>query len=691
MATANSNVQLTGLDFGVIKNNLKTFLKNQDTLKDYNFDGSALSVLLDVMAYNTQYNAFYLNMVANEMFLDTALQRSSVVSHAKLLNYTPKTSIAPTAFIDITVDNVTQSSLTLPAYTNFLSESVDGINYNFVTTESITRNTANGTVLFSDVEIKQGIPASFSYTVDSQINPNFTFEIPDSQIDSSSLVVNVQESSSNNYTEVYQLADNYLSIDGNSLVYFLQETLTGTYEVIFGDGILGKKLIEGNIVSLAYIVTQGTSSAGANNFVLMDSVSGFNTVTIDGLVEASQGSERESIESIKYQAPKSFSAQKRAVTTDDYITFVQQNNIGLTFDAVNVWGGEENDPPVYGTVFFCLKPTGAYNITETQKQKLLADVIRPISVMTVSPIIVDPDYTYIKINANVIYDASKTNLSSSELQNAVKNTINAFSTSTLNTFESTFMASEMTAAIKATSPAIMTSEISIELQKKFNPNLTTPSTYKLYYGAPLEKGMFLSGVNSSPSVSFRDSVNLSNTIEGVYIEEVPSSTGGVESISIINQGYGYQSAPTVTIQGDGTGATAQAIITTNGTIKAINVLTSGNNYTSAIATITPASNDTTGQLGSATVNLEGRYGTLRTYYNNTRNVKTVLNNNAGTIDYLNGVVTLNSFGPIDVDNPLGQLTVAVNPTTTIISSTYNRIITIDPFDPNAITVNVVVK
>jgi hypothetical protein len=691
MATANSNVQLTGLDFDDIKNNLKTFLRNQDTLKDYNFDGSALSVLLDVLAYNTQYNAFYLNMVANEMFLDTALQRSSVVSHAKLLDYTPKSAIAPTAYINVTVDNVSSSSLTLPQFTNFLSESVDGVNYNFVTTKSTTVNTSANTVIFEDVEIKQGIPVTYNYVVDSVTNPNFTFEIPDDSIDASTVLVTVQESNSNSYSEIYQSAQNYLTLDGTSLVYFLQETLTGTYEIIFGDGIIGKKLKDGNLVSINYVVTQGTAAAGANNFVLMDSVSGFNTVTVDGFVPATNGGARESLDSIKFQAPKSYSAQKRAVTKEDYITFIQQNNIGLTFDAVNVWGGEENDPPVYGAVYICMKPTGAFNITQTQKQKLLDDVIRPISVMTVTPIIVDPDYTYIKINANVIYDPAKTTLPSSTIQTNIKEVINNFATTTLNTFDSTFLSSELTAAIKASSPSILTSEVSIQLQKKFLPNLTTPTTYKLYYGAPIQRGMFTSGVNSSPSVQFRDSRNLSNTIEGVFIEEIPSSTGGVESLSIVNAGFGYQSAPTVTILGDGIGATAEAIISATGSIKEIVVTNSGNNYTSAIATITPTSNDTTGQLGSAVVNLEGRFGTLRTYYNNTQSVKTILNNNAGTIDYINGIVTLNSFGPIGVDNPLGQLAVSVTPTTTIISSTYNRIITLDTFDPNAINVNVIAK
>jgi uncharacterized membrane protein YeaQ/YmgE (transglycosylase-associated protein family) len=245
-------------------------------------------------------------------------------------------------------------------------------------------------------------------------------------------------------------------------------------------------------------------------------------------------------------------------------------------------------------------------------------------------------------------------------------------------------------AIQNFDQSIITSEFTTQLQKKFFPNLTTPTTYKLYYNVPLEKGMFLSGVTSSPALQFRDTLNLSNIIDGVFIEEVPSSTGGVESISVINPGFGYQYAPTITILGDGIGATAHAVVQ-NGTLSNIVIDSVGSGYTSAIATVTSQSGDTTGQLASVIVNLTGRTGTLRTYYNNTTNVKTVLNNNLGTIDYNNGTITLNSFGPIQVDNDLGQLSVTANPTTNIISSSYNRIITIDPFDASAITVNVIAK
>jgi hypothetical protein len=691
MASANSNIQVTDLDFNNIKTNLKRFLQSQDVLKDYNYEGSALSTLLDILAYNTQYNAYYLNMVANEMFLDSALLRSSVVSHAKLLDYVPKSALAPQSNINLDVYGVSDTTLTLPKYTRFLSEAIDGVNYNFVTVDSYTVGVSSNTATFSDVTIKQGIPSTLKFTVDSINNPTYTFEIPELTVDTTTILVTVQQSGSNTDYQIYTPAKEYLTLTGDSTVYFLQESLTGTYQIYFGDGILGKKLTDGNIVNVSYIVTQGSSAAGANNFVLMDTISGYSNTSITPILSATQGRAKETIQSIKYQAPKAYAAQGRAVTKEDYITAIQQNQLGFSFDAVNVWGGEENNPPVYGQIFACMKPTGGYLITEIQKQKIIQNVIKPISVMTVTPTIVDPDYTYIKLNVNVVYDPKKTVLTANQISQSVSTAINNFATSTLNTFNSTFSAPELTNAIQTSDASIITNEVTIQLQKKFYPNLTTPQTYKFYYGTELKKGMFLSGINSSPAVQYQNPLNKANIIDGIYIEEVPSSTGGVESISILNPGFGYQIAPTVTIQGDGTGATAQAIINTNGTIRQINVLTSGNNYTSAIATITPADNDTSGQLGAAIVNLQGRYGTLRSYYNNTNNVKTIFNQNVGTVDYVSGIITLNDFGPIQVDDSLGQLAITANPTTTIISSSYNRIITIDPFDSGAITINVTAK
>ena len=690
MAGANSNIQMTDLDFNNIKTNLRTYLQSQDTLKDYNYEGSALSSLLDILAYNTQYNAFYLNQVANEMFLDTAIQRGSVVSQAKVLNYVPKSAIAPTATINLSVTGVTDPSLTLPKFTTFMSEAIDGVNYNFVSSDSHTVNVSGGVANFENITIKQGLTSSVSYVVDSTTNPSYIFNIPETNIDTTTLSVYVQTSSMDSSVELYNLASDYLTITGTDKVYFLQESLNNTYQVYFGDGILGKKLTDGNIVRLSYVVTEGSAAAGANNFVLMNSLSGYSTYTLDPLTEATQGGAKESIASVKFQAPKSYAAQGRAVTKEDYITAIQQNKLGIAFDAVNVWGGEENDVPVYGQVFVSLKPQGAYNLTTTQKQRLIEEVIKPISVMTVTPTIVDPDYTYLQLVVDVVYNPNKTTQTSAQLQAGIKTAIQNFATNTLNTFNSTFNAYDLLTAVQNYSSSITSSNYTVKLQKKFFPSLINSTTYNLYYNTPLEVAKYSSGISSSPALKFSNPSNLALNIDGIYLEEVPTSTNGVESISILNPGFGYTSAPTITIQGDGVGATAHAVIV-NGSIRNVVIDNPGSGYTSAIATVTSVAGDSSGKLGSLIVNLEGRYGTLRTYYNNTTNVKTIFNSNAGTVDYQQGIITLTAFGPIGVDNELGQFTVTATPTTSIISSTYNRIITVDPYDSTAITVNVTAK
>ena len=688
MASSNTNIKVADLDFNSIKTNFTTYLQSQDTFKDYNFQGSALSTLLDVLAYNTQYNAYYLNMVANEMFLDSALQRSSVVSQAKLLNYTPKSAIAPQAIINFTANGVIDTTFTLPRFTNFSSEAVAGVNYNFVTTDTVTVNVSSGTATLNNLVLKQGVPGTYTYAVDSTTNPTYTFEIPDANIDTTTIKVIVQQSSSNTAFENYSPAANFLTLTPSSLVYFLQEGLNGNYQIYFGDGVLGKQLSDNNLVVVSYISTKGIASVGANNFVLMDSIPTLSTHRITPVVPAANGGSRESIDSIKYQAPKSYSAQNRAVSKEDYITIIQQNNLGVSFDAVNVWGGEQNIPPVFGQVFIALKPKGAYSLTDTQKQRLISEVIKPISVLTVEPTIVDPDYTYIKSTVNVVYDPKKTTLTANGITSSVKTAINTFATTNLNNFNSTFSSSDLILKIQNANQSIVTNEVNIQLQKKFYPNLSNATNYTFNFNVPIKKGVFLSGISSSPSMSYTTSAG---TYSDVFIEEVPSSTNGVDTISIINPGYGYQYAPNVSIIGDGTGATAISSINVNGTINSITITNSGNNYTTAYTTITPVSTDNTGRGAAAVVNLQGRYGTLRTYYNNTGQGKTILNTNIGTVDYAGGTITLKDFKPTQVNNPLGQLTLTVTPTTSIVSSTFNRIITVDPFDPNAILVNVTVK
>ena len=689
MAGANSNMQVSTLDFASIKTNFTQFLQSQDTFKDYNFSGSALSTLLDVLAYNTQYNAYYLNMVANEVFLDSALQRSSVVSQAKVLNYTPQSAICPTAIVNVVVKGgANNSTLTLPRYSSFISKPINNISYSFTNPDSATSTFVNNTATFSNVILKQGKQASLTFTYSSVANPSSTFNIPNAAADTSTILVEVYPNSTSNNFTVFNPATDFLSLDGTSNVYFLEEANDGTYNIKFGDGILGQALTDGNVVAVSYLYSQGKKSIGANNFSLVSNIGSY-TIQTQSVTPSNGGGDKESIASIKFQAPKSFSAQNRAVTKEDYITAIEQNNAGYSFDAVNVWGGEENNPPVYGQVFACLKPAGSYNLTTAQKQDIITNVIKPISVLTVTPNIVDPDYTYIKLGIKVLYDPNLTNLTAAQIQSAVTSAINNFSTVTLNTFNSTFNAYDLLNAIQNVDPSIITSEYILNLEKKFFPNLTKPTTYNLYYNTELQRGTFSSSVRSSPSMNV-NSTSSNTVISGVYIEEVPTQTHGVDTVSIISPGFNYTATPTITIKGDGTGANAYATLV-NGSIQNIIVTDSGNNYTSAIATVTPAEGDTTGKGAALVVNLQGQTGTLRSYYYNTTNVKTILNPNIGTIDYLNGIITLNSFNVSGVDNPLGQLSIGATPTTSLISSTFDGIITIDPYDPSAITVTVTAK
>jgi hypothetical protein len=689
MATANSGLQITNLDFGDIKASLKTFLSQQDTLKDYNFDGSALSVLVDLLAYNTQYNAYYLNMVANEMFLDSAIQRGSVVSHAKLLNYIPQSAVAPKATIHITVNGVTTSTLTLPKFTPFISEAIDNVNYTFLTTDSTTVNVTSNTATFNDIVISQGIASSYSFTYNSTTNPKQLFEIPDSNIDTSTLIVSVQESSTNTASVTYNLSTNYIDLTPSSTVYFLEEGMNGKYNIYFGDGLIGKSLVNGNIINLTYITTSGTLAFGANSFTAMQSIGGFSNTVVSSISLATQGSDKETIASIKYTAPKAYAAQGRAVTKEDYIYLIQNNSSNLPIDSVSVWGGEENNPPVYGQIFCAVKPSGGYTLTPTQKEKLISEVIKPISVLTVTPTILDPDYTYAKITTNVLYDPKKTTLTGGQIKSQVTAKINQFSADTLNTFNSVFKLPELISYIQTADTSIVTNECTIRLQKKFYPRLNSRASYTFDFGVPLKRNYYNAGLNSSPDFSQTDASAISGVREGIYFEEVPTTTGGIATVNIINQGFGYTKIPTVTITGDGEGATAYAVLA-SGRVNSIVVTNPGYNYTEAFVTITPQEGDTSGALAYASPVLEGVEGTLRTYYY-LNNVKTILNSNAGTIDYSTGKVTLIDFSPLTVNNDLGRFTISVVPDSTIVSSTYNKIIATDNFDPEAITVNVSVQ
>jgi len=695
MASANSGLQITNLDFNSIKDSFKTFLQQQDKLKDYNYDASALSVLIDLLAYNTQYNAYYLNMVANEMFLDSAVQRNSVISHAKLLNYMPSSASAPRATVKITVNGVSDASLTLPKFTPFISQAIDSVNYTFVTTDSYTTNVTANTAIFDDVSIIQGTSASYSFTVNRTTNPKLTFDIPDSTIDTSTIVVNVQESSTNLTFETYTQVSDYLTLGPSTKVYFLQEGLNGKYQIYFGDGILGYSPKDDNVVNITYVATDGTVSYGANSFSIMSKVGGYSNVSVSSVSAATQGKDKETINSVKYTAPKAYSAQGRAVTKEDYMYLIQKNSTALPIQSVTVWGGEENDPPVYGRVFCSIKPSGGYTLTESQKQKLIVDVIKPVSVMTILPTIVDPDYTYVKLRTTVLYDPKKTTLTPGQLKQLVIATIRNFSTTTLNTFNATLRLPQLITAIQYCDLSILTNETELRVEKKLYPVLNSTATYQAKFGFPLKRNY--SDVRIQSSLYTEPDITVLNTTvspavqqSGVYYREIPpingKIVGSVTAINVTNQGFNYTKTPTVTIDGDGSGAKATAVLA-NGRVIRIDVTNAGSSYTYAVVTIKPVTSDKTGQYATASATLDSATGNLETFYYPPKTViSQTINSNAGTISYNDGIVTLKDFSASAINNEFGYLKLSAVPASTILTSEYNRILTIDEFDPTSVEV-----
>jgi hypothetical protein len=431
-------LKVTELDFDDIKTNLKNFLKQQSEFQDYDFEGSGLSVLLDVLAYNTHYNAYYTNMIANESFLDTALLRNSVVSHAKKLGYTPRSVSAAMAVIDLTVDsgNSTPGFLTLPKGYIFLSDEVDGRSYSFVTLENYSSTKTGNNFVFPSIPIYEGTLTSYSYVHSQATNPTQTFVLPDSNIDTKTLTVTAQPSTVNTDITIFNTATDLLSQTSDAEIYFLQEGPDGKYQVYFGDNVFGKKLTDGSVVNLQYLISSADAPNSANNFVATSAVSGYSNMVVTSKIRASGGAQRESIEDIKFAAPLQSLSQNRAVTKNDYIKLIQQKY--PAFESVNVWGGEENDPPVFGRVFVAAKPRLGFEVTDTVKDFVENEILKPISILTVTPEMVDVDYNFLKVESELIFDRNKTTLTENDLKNSLRTLILDFCNNNLNKFHTYF-------------------------------------------------------------------------------------------------------------------------------------------------------------------------------------------------------------------------------------------------------------
>jgi len=692
---AKDRIRVSELDFDSIKLNLKNFLKQQSEFQDYDFEGSGINILLDILAYNTHYNSYYLNMIANESFLDSSILRNSVVSHAKKYGYTPRSRIAPKANVNIVVNGSStgNATLILPKNHIFRSESVDGISYDFITLEERTTTKTGVNFIFTGVELTEGQLVTFSYTHDEDTNPKQIFEIPDSNVDTTTLKVSVQQSSSNTYTTVYNKAENVLEVTDQSNVYFLQEGQNGKYQIYFGDDVLGRKIPDGSIVIMQYVSTSGGSSNKANSFLSTSTISGLANINVSSVLAAYGGEEKESIDKIKYSAPLKLLTQNRAVTKKDYIRLIKQNYNG--FDDVNVWGGEENDPPVFGRVFISGKPKLGFELSNTEKEYITEEVLKPISMLTVIPEIKDISYNYLKLNSEVYYNPTLTNLTESDLKSGITTLINNYCTNNLNKFDSYFRLSTLTRDIDDYNQSIISNEMEVFVGKKFRPDLTTTRTYEeeLDYGMPLKKGEREVNLSSEPKFTVVDEFGVER--KGCFFEEDPDSYGGVESIIVTNPGINYTSTPTITIIGDGTGANAIATVV-NGKITRISVINPGSGYTSASVQITRSSPDVTGELATAKAITEGRYGKIRIAYYSGDGLKYIINANTnsgitGTIDYELGKIRIDNFAPksINEDSSSGSLSLYIKPRNNIIRSNFNKMLVLDSLDGSAVTVKVI--
>jgi hypothetical protein len=687
---ATNNLKVTELDFDAIKENLKTYLKNptvNPTFQDYDFDSSALSVLIDLLAYNTHYNAYYLNMVANESFLDTAKLRESVVSHAKTLGYTPYSVKSSVAFVNLELlsDNSNVGEVIIPERYKILSSQIDGVSYTFHVLEDAKATKSGSSYYFENIPIYEGELVNYNFNYYEQTNPKQIFKLPEENIDTTTIKVVVLPSAFNSNSSVYSKVDEFLDVTKDSEVYFLQESKDGRYEIYFGDGIVGKKLTDGSLVQVSYLVTNGSLANKANTFIatssVVDSLSEIipnGSIIVSSVAEAAGGSERQEIDSIKYSAITKYSTQNRLVTYNDYSSYILNNYPNV--DSLSVWGGEDENPPIYGKVFISIKPKENYFISETEKQRIIDEIVGPKAIISIQSLIKDPEYLYVKINNSVTYNSKKSIITQEALKTLIKNTITNYFNLNVSKFNSTFALSKLQEEMDNLNDSIVGIESTIRLEKKFKPLLLTNATYTINFNTELYRG---SVINRLFSTEF-DVFDNTGTRRNAIIEETPEAFTGISDIIVTNPGSGYLSTPTVTVTGDGIGATAEAKVV-NGKIESFTITNRGINYSRAVLRVEGGG----GFGATATIILNARFGVLRTVYFDTNAERQIINNNAGTINYDTGEIILNNLQVLSTNSADGFLSINVESEKNIIQSIKNTLIVLDPNDATAIVTNLI--
>ena len=510
--TTNRKIQTSELDFDAIKSNIKEYLQGQDTFKDYDFEGSSLSVLLDILAYNTHYNALYTNLAVNESFLDSASKRSSVVSRAKEIGYIPYSASCAQARVNIVVSNTTSTpaSLTMPAYQVFNS-TVDGTSYTFYNTDAAIATLSGSTYTFENIDLKEGTPLEFKYTVADGAR----YIIPNQNVDKQTITVRVQENSQTATFETFINQEQLLNLDASSKVFFIKEIEGKLLELEFGNDSIGKALSNGNVVTISYMTTNMDAANGARVFSYQGATLLGGNVAVTTVTPAVGGKAEEDITSIKYNAPRAYSAQNRAVTTEDYKSILFE--LYPDADSINVWGGEDNIPADYGKVYLSIKPTTTQYLTTLQKEIIKNELLKSKNVVSITPEIVDPEYINMQVDATVYYNPKLTTRSLNEIKDLVIQTIKDYNTNELNSFEGIFKYSNVVSQIDNTEDSILSNITTIKLHREVQVRYNTNYTYVVNLGNPI----YHSGVPEQSIVSSGFYINGNDNI--MYVEDFPES------------------------------------------------------------------------------------------------------------------------------------------------------------------------
>ena len=522
MPTAsNSEFIVANLEFDTIKSNLKTYLSSQSLFTDANFVGSNMNVLLDVLAYNTYYNAMYLNHVASEMFLDSSQLRDSVYAHAKQMNYLPTSYTSSVAYVDIDITaGDSPHSITIPRLTEFSTQVGDNA-YTFSTNSAITVY-SNASYVASNVAIYEGTNITEFYNSNATAN---TFYIHNYDVDTDSLIVKVRTSNTDNSNSEYTRANTLFDVNSTSNVYFLQGASNGSYEIVFGNDTFGRKLTDGNIVEASYRIASGEDPNGANTFTSAAAIQGYSTVAVTTNVRAAGGSEYQELNDIKFAAPRALSVQERAVTPNDYKLLVESEFNDIT-DMI-VYGGEEADPPRFGKVIMVGKSSQYDTLPSFRKQQII-DFINPKSPLTVEPEMLDPTFLRIKVNSEVTYNMNETTSQSSDIVSTVEDAITTFNTNNLGKFNKTFRYSKLVEEINDSDDSILGHDTKTQMIKEI-----FPETNKSY----------------TNTISFFQELKSDNPISTAQGEFVAKSNPAIES-----ELFTFNSTAGASFRDDGTGA-----------------------------------------------------------------------------------------------------------------------------------------